>query len=131
MLTGAADFSVPGTLTDVGTAFTTSGIEVGSIIYNTGASAAYYVTEVVSDTVLSLFPSSAEGAADAYTAYTGGQNNGCVLYAGVAGNIEVATAGGDVVEFIGINAGTFLPVQVVRVALTPTAPAATDILALW
>ena len=58
-------------------------------------------------------------------------NNGCVLYIGTAGNVKVTTAGGDEVEFIGVNAGTFLPVQVTRVWSTVTATAATNILALW
>lgn len=59
-------------------------------------------------------------------------NNGCVLYIGGAGDLKVMTAGGDIVEFIGVLAGTFLPVQVVRVFATgTTGAAATNILALW
>ena len=56
-------------------------------------------------------------------------NNGCVLYVGVAGDLKVKTAGGDDVTFTAVPAGTFLPVQVVRVFATGTA--ATNILALW
>ena len=59
----------------------------------------------------------------------GGVNNGCVLYVGGAGNIKVETVGGDEVTFVGINTGTFLPVQVVKVFATATS--ATNILALW
>ena len=59
----------------------------------------------------------------------GGVNNGCVLYVGGAGNIKVETVGGDEVTFVGINTGTFLPVQVVKVFATGTS--ATNILALW
>ena len=56
-------------------------------------------------------------------------NNGCVLYIGGAGNVRVLTAGQDDVTFTGVNAGTFLPVQVIRVYSTNTT--ATTILALW
>ena len=56
-------------------------------------------------------------------------NNGCVLYIGGAGNVRVLTAGQDDVTFTGVNAGTFLPVQVIRVWSTGTS--ATTILALW
>jgi hypothetical protein len=60
---------------------------------------------------------------------SGGDNNGCVLYVGGAGNLKVRTVGGDEVTFVGVNTGTFLPVQVVRVFSTGTS--ATNILALW
>jgi hypothetical protein len=56
-------------------------------------------------------------------------NNGCVLYIGGAGDLRVLTAGGDDVTFTGVLAGTFLPVQVVRVFTTNTT--ATNLLALW
>lgn len=56
-------------------------------------------------------------------------NNGCVLYVGSAGDLRVLTAGGDDVVFAGIAAGTFLPVQVLRVFSTNTT--ASSIVALW
>jgi len=61
-----------------------------------------------------------------------GINNGCVLYVGGAGDVKVMTASGDVVEFQNVPAGTFMPVQVLRVYATghTTAPA-TNIVALW
>ena len=58
-----------------------------------------------------------------------GKNNGCVLFVGGAGNIKVKTIGGDEVTFNGINTGSFIPVQVVKVFATGTS--ATNILALW
>lgn len=60
---------------------------------------------------------------------SGGTNNGCLLYIGGAGNVKVETVGGDEVTFVGINTGTFLPVQVVKVFATGTS--ATNVLALW
>ena len=62
-------------------------------------------------------------------AVTGGTNNGCVLYVGGAGNLRVLTVGGDDVLFPNIQAGSFIPVQVLRVYSTNTT--ATGIVALW
>ena len=56
-------------------------------------------------------------------------NNGCLLYVGGAGDVKVTTAGGDDVIFTGIPAGSFIPVQVLRVFVTGTT--ATNIVALW
>lgn len=56
----------------------------------------------------------------------------CVLYVGsiAAGtDLKVLTAGGDEVTFKGLTAGTFIPVQVVRVFATGTT--VSEILALW
>jgi hypothetical protein len=63
------------------------------------------------------------------SAADGKGNNGCVLYVGVAGDVKVTTAGGDDVTFTGILAGSFIPVQVVKVFATGTT--ATNIVALW
>ena len=59
----------------------------------------------------------------------GSGNNGCVIYVGGAGNLDVTTAGGDRVTFTGLLAGQFVPVQVVRVWAAGTT--ATNIIALW
>ena len=56
-------------------------------------------------------------------------NNGCVLYVGEGGDVKVTTAGGDTVGFVGLLAGMFVPVQVLKVWNTDTT--ATDIVALW
>jgi hypothetical protein len=52
----------------------------------------------------------------------------CVLYVGGSGNLTVLTAGGSTVTLVGVAAGTFIPIQVVRVFTSTTA---TNILALW
>ena len=57
------------------------------------------------------------------------KNNGCVLYIGAGGTLRVLTVGGDDVTFAGINSGTFIPVQVLRVFSTGTT--ASSIIALW
>ncbi len=56
-------------------------------------------------------------------------NNGCVLYVGVTGDVKVTTAGGNDVTFTGVVAGSFIPVQVLKVFATGTT--ATNIVALW
>jgi hypothetical protein len=56
-------------------------------------------------------------------------NNGCVLYVGGAGNLKVTTVGGDEVTFSSVLAGSFIPVQVVKVWASGTS--ATNIIALW
>lgn len=59
-------------------------------------------------------------------------NNGCTLYVGGLGDVRVLTAGGDTVEFTNVPAGTFIPVQVVRVyASGHTGTPATNLVALW
>ena len=57
------------------------------------------------------------------------RNNGCVLYVVVVGDVRVLTAGGNDVVFTAVPAGTFMPVQVLRVFNTNTT--ATNIVALW
>lgn len=51
------------------------------------------------------------------------------LYVGVTGNIQLITLGGNTVTFVGIQAGTVLPIRTSRVGSTGTT--ATNILALF
>ena len=76
----------------------------------------------------SVTPSNTENIPNIATA-DGSGNRGCVLYVGGAGNLRVLTVGGDDVTFTGVQAGTFLPVHVLRVFSTNTT--ATGIVALW
>jgi hypothetical protein len=65
-----------------------------------------------------------------YVIYSKNTNNeGCVLYVGAAGNVRVLTHGGDDVVFTNTLAGTFIPVQVLKVFSTSTT--ASNIIALW
>jgi hypothetical protein len=106
-------------------------IQVGDIVYNTTSLLAAKVTNVDSATQLSL-NANIMASTNAYTLYLGtnipGSIEPCVLYVGTGGEITVTTAGGDVVNFIGIASGTFLPVQVIKVHIISSA---TDIIALW
>ena len=57
-----------------------------------------------------------------------GVNNGCVLYVGVGGDLHILTVGGDDVTLVGVQSGSFIPVQVLRVF---TDSSANGIVALW
>lgn len=106
-------------------------IQVGDTVYNNTLSSAATVTNVDSATQLSL-NSNIMLSTNTYTLYSGtnipGSIEPCVLYVGVGGDLNVTTAGGDVVTFVGIASGSFLPVQVIRVNSVVTA---SDIIALW
>lgn len=138
VLTGIADFSVAGVLTDVGTTFLTDGILTNAIVYNTTAQKAYRVTAITDDLNLLITPLDAGGATDNYVIYNEA-TAGCILFAGVAGDIAIEPVGRvhptiDASSpfytlFKGIAAGSFLPIQVLRVPSTNTT--ATDIIALW
>jgi len=105
-------------------------VQVGDIVYNTSVLAAAMVTNVDSATQLTL-NANIMTTTQGYTLYLGtniaGTVEPCVLYVGTGGDLNVTTAGGDVVNFIAIVAGTFLPVQVIRV----NSASAADIIALW
>jgi len=124
--TGTAAAPTGAQLVGTGTNFLTT-VKVGDIIY--AGTIVATVDAVVSDTVLTT--STAITAGLTYTIYsqTDNPSNGCVLFAGVAGDINLITVDGDTVLFKGIVAGQFLPVQVKRVKAASTS--ATDIVALW
>ena len=107
--------------------FTTT-VQIGFIVINTTDNTTAYVTSVDSDTILSLSVDIMATGED-FVIYGEAINDGAVLYVGGAGAVRVLTSGKDDVTFAGVNAGTFLPVQVLRVYATGTN--ATSILALW
>ena len=133
VISGTADFSVAGTLTDVGTTFLSAGIQTNAIVYNVTAGIAYYVTAVTDDLNLALSPSSAGGATDEYVIYNAA-TKACTLYVGVAGALIVQmasqrdAANTDTVTFQNVPSSSFLPILVTRVA---TATVASNIIALW
>lgn len=141
ILSGTADFSVAGVLTDVGTTFLTDGIQIMSpgpaIIYNLTDSVAYYVLNITDNLNLSISNFGAGNAAANYVIYNAA-TVGCVLFAGGAGDLKLVMAANNAgptwsgvssVLFKGIAAGAFLPTQVIGVASSGTT--ATDIIALW
>ena len=132
-------------LIDSAATFLDDKIKVGDIIYATTGGTSNWtlaakVKEVVNDTTLEV-ENSTTGAATLFNtglpyrifSQVDNPQNGCCLYIGdVAGgtNIEVDTAGGDPkILFVGVNAGQFMPVNVLKVYKTNTTAA--SILALW
>jgi hypothetical protein len=106
--------------------FIVNRVNVGDIVY--AGTVAAKVTAVSNATTLLV--TIAVPAATAYTVYSQKDNpsNGCVLYCGGTGNVDIMTTGGDIVSLKGMPAGQFIPVQVLRVNATSTA---TNIIALW
>ena len=123
--------AAPNKLIDLTGDFVNRGVKIGDIIYNYSGAYAATVTAVDSATQLSIAPAPGIAPAAAYDLYASSDtpNNGCVLYVGVAGDVKVTTAGGDDVTFTGVLAGSFIPVQVIKVFATGTT--STNIVALW
>ena len=61
---------------------------------------------------------------------TANHSEGCVLWIDQAAAVKVKTVSGSIVTYQGISAGTFLPVQVIRVYTTGTT-AALNLIANW
>jgi len=116
--------------TTVGHSFITDNVKTGDIVMNTTTNTIATVTAVDSATVLSLSADIFLATPNNYSIFPN-DNNGCVLYIGGAGNIRVLTTGEDDVTFTGVLAGTYFPVQVLRVYATGTTVAANTINALW
>jgi len=110
-----------------GTTFTTS-VEVGNIAVNTTDNTMTNVTAIDSDTVLSV-ADNIFTTSEGYTIYKQPETGGAILYVGGAGDIKLTTSSGSILTFSGLNAGTFVPVQTVKVFNTGTT--ATNIIALW
>jgi hypothetical protein len=122
-------------LIDAGKNFPALQIYPGNIVYNTatGTSATIIDVSPATPTILTLNANIFAASPEAYIIYqsspmAGGQNTGCVLYVGTGGDVKVTTAGNDVVTFVDVQNGSFLPVQVVKVW---NIGASADILALW
>lgn len=115
------------TLVNSGATFISSGVKVGDIIYNTTASTAALVTGVNSETTL-LTSGGAFAAGNNYVIYQGNNHQGCVLYVGTGGTLDIVTTSRDQVSLLNVMSGQFIPIQVMRVL--PSSSAA-DILALW
>lgn len=109
--------------------FVALGVKAGDIVYNTSAALTSVVVAVVNSTTLLLEYDIFTGIGETYSLYEGTSNEGCVLYIGTSGDIDITTAGGDRVILYGLPTGMFVPVQVVKVWKVGTT--AKDIVALW
>jgi len=118
-----------------GVSFTKNGVDTGDIVYNVTLQTAATVLKVSDSTSLILNSNIMLAVGDEYIIYPASQNsgafdanNGCVLYVGVSGDLEVTTIGGSKVSFKNMPVG-FVPVQVKKIWSTDTA--AKEIIALW
>ncbi len=130
-LSSSATASAGGKLIDSSGDFINKRVAIGDIIYTSGLATNLAVTVTAVDSATQLSVSTGIPTSAAYTIYSQANNvsNGCVLYCGGTGNIDVITAGGDTVNLTGVPTGLFIPVQVLRVKATLTT--ATNIVALW
>jgi len=108
--------------------FVTAGVKKGMIVVNTTDGTQTTVTSIENATTLNVKDNIFSVTSKAYQIY-GGQQEGCVLYIGTAGDLKVETVAGDEVTFVGINTGAFFPVHVKKVFATGTS--ASNIIALW
>ena len=134
VISGTADFSVAGTLTDVGTTFLSAGIQTNAIVYNITAGIAYFVTAVTDDLNLALSPSSAGGAADEYVIYNAA-TKAATLYIGTTGDLVVEMASErdsqatPSLTFYNVPSSAFLPILVTKVGISSSPNM--NIIALW
>jgi len=120
-------------LTDSSGNFETKGVSVGDVVYVLHAATANQITTVASvdsETQLTLSDDVSFVSGDSYRIFRAGENNGCILYIGNATSttLRVLTAGGDDITLTGVVAGSYTPVQVLRVFTDSTV---SDIVALW
>lgn len=130
-ITGVVTSVLPNKLVDSTAPF--ADVKVGDIVLNTSAGESATVTAVDSTSQLTLNADIFTALGEPYVLYTQQLDflkagNGCVLYVGVSGDLNVITAAGQTVLFIGVPVG-FFPVQVTNVLSTSTT--ADSIVALW
>jgi hypothetical protein len=129
------DGGVTNYLIDENADFLSSNIASGDIVYTLTDTAATVVAVVDANTlILNANITPALGAF--YYIYnnapeTSMGNPGCNLYFGNSGNVTVTTIGQDIVTFFGVQAGTVLPVQVIKVHSSEEGTTVTSIIALW
>ena len=111
--------------------FIEANVKAGDTVYNTTAGTIAKVLDVEAAGLLLLTANIFNAGSQAFTIYssTDHPNQGCVLYVGGAGDLAVVTSSGSEVTLVGVLAGSFIPVQVLRVEATNTT--ATNIVALW
>lgn len=123
---GSATNTVANSLVDSAASFVGK-VKVGDIVYKASDYTMAGVTAVDSDTQLSLSVNIITSG-DAYAIYRP-LKSGAVLYIGGDGDLSVQFADGGTAVFTALLAGTFFPLNVVRVNATGTT--ATNIVAIW
>jgi hypothetical protein len=127
VVAGTSSASALNELEDDDFNFIALNVQIGDVVYNTTTGTAATVTGVT-NTILTL-NANLFSSADDYIIYAQNTKEACVLYIGTGGNLRVLTASGQDVLFTGLIAGTFFPVQVLKVFSTNTT--AGNLVALW
>ena len=133
VVNGQATGTSTNELQDSNATFVTSGVKAGDIVFNTTDNTMSTVKMVAGENKL-LLNANNMASGEKYIIYAGGdaggagKNNGCVLYIGTSGNIQVKTVAGQTVVFKNVPVG-FFPVQVVQIYKANTT--AGDFIALW
>jgi len=127
--TGSNTSVVANRLVDSTKDFIALNVSPGDIVYNTSSSLAATVVRVVSATTIELNANIFATSPLSYTLYAEGNNDGCVLFVGTAGNLTIETVGGDTVTFVGISGGQFIPVHIKKVLSGGTI--AGGLIAMW
>ena len=126
VLTGTTTTSGINALRDSTADFVQSGIKVGDTVFN--ESTGKFATVVsVAPTRLGMSNSNLDGGGENYVIYQG-ENTGCTLYVGTAGDLHFVTAGNNQTLMITVRAGTFIPIKSLKVLETTSCA---DIIALW
>lgn len=114
-------------------AFIKLGVKAGDIVFNSTDKTMATVKVVIDEDRL-LLNNNIMASGDEYVIYAGsdaggaGKNNGCVLYIGKSGDLQVKTVAGQIVVFKNVPVG-FFPVQIVQIYKANTT--AGDFIALW
>lgn len=132
---GAQTSTSSDNLVDENADFIALQVAAGDIVYNTTASLAATVIDVVDANTLLLNFDAFPNEADEYVLYNASSQTslgaqGCVIYAGgsMSPSVKVTTVGGDESTFP-ISFSGVIPVQVLKVHKTGTS--ASPIIALW
>ena len=112
--------------------FTSETVQVGYIVENVTTEKYARVTAIDSGTQLSLSGDIFGVSGNVYQIYSQ-STRGCILYVGTGGVLNVVTAAGDEVSYVGAPTGVFLPIQVIRVleSLNGVNTVATNLIAHW
>lgn len=112
-------------------AFTASTVQSGFIVENVTDTTYAFVLAVDNDNTLSLSNNIFTGTSKNYQIYSQ-STRGCILYVGGEGKVRCVTAAGDTVQYEFLQAGTFLPVQIIRLLNhTGGGTGASDFIAHW
>ena len=125
-----------GELVDSAALFVTNNVSVGDVVYNRTDGTAATVVTVTDETTIVLNANIFAAAAKIYKVYqnsaqSGLPNQGCYLYIGGAGSVNVVTLSQETVTISGLTAGSILPLQVSALNSAASGTTATLIIALW